>query len=287
MNRRTLLKASGGLAAGLFITRGTNAFAQGSSTPDGDFPSLTITVYDDRYDIPDGLTAGRYAVSVVNAGTSGSHSSMGRLPEGVTTDQVIADMSQESDTLPDWFMNAGYVGLPDWGAPGETRTGVVDLEAGTYFMFDPFSDRHAFATVADGAISEVEPRSDLTVEATEMRFVFPNGALSAGPATVKVANIGAIAHEMQIVAVPEGTTIDQMKELFSLPFDATPPPGNELAKILVDYHPAAAASILAAGHTCWLDIDLQPGTYAVLCALPFPGDEPHAMEGMLDIVTVS
>jgi hypothetical protein len=122
---------------------------------------------------------------------------------------------------------------------------------------------------------------------TEMRFILPEGGLPTGAKRLKVSNIGAIAHEFQVVAVPEGTTADQVVALFALPFDATPAPGDELAAILTDYHPAAATSIMAAGHTSWIDVDISPGTYAVLCAIPFPDGVPHAMQGMIEIVTLA
>ena len=286
MNRRTLLKGTGGIVVGSFMLQPRFAFAQETPVA-GELPTLTITIHDDSYDIPEGIMAGRYAVSVVNAGSSGSHSSLGRLPDGVTNDVVLASISSESDEDPDWFVNAGYVGLPDWGAAGETLTGVVDLVAGNYFMFDPFVARIGFATVLDGETSNVEPASDATIEMTEMRFILPDAGLRSGKSRLKVTNIGAIAHEFQVTTVPEGTTIDQMMELFSLPFDATPSPDFPLSQIFVDYHPAAATSILAAGHTSWIDVDIAPGTYAVMCMLPFPGGVPHAMEGMVEIVTIA
>lgn len=285
MNRRTLLKTTGGLTMGLLATRSPIAFAQGTPAA-GEFPALTITVKDDGYDIPTGLTAGRYAVSVVNNGTGPSHSSLGRLPDGVTQDEVMTSMASQSEDLPDWFIKAGYVGLPDWPAPGATITGVVDLPAGNYFMFDPFSTRSAFTTVGAGEIPTAEPASTATVELTEMHFILPETGLPTGKSVLKISNIGAIAHEFQVLAVPEGTTADQVIALFSLPFDATPTPGDPLAEVMTNYQPAAASSIIGAGITSWIDADLAPGAYAVLCALPFPGGVPHAMEGMLEIVTI-
>jgi hypothetical protein len=195
-------------------------------------------------------------------------------------------MSSGSAELPDWFLNAGYVGLPDWPAPGETRTGVVDLPAGNYFMFDPFSDRHAFVTVVEGGEIGPEPLAQATIEMTEMRFVLPESR-RAGPARLKISNIGALAHEFQMLAVPEGTTANQIAALFAMPEDATPAPDDELARTLANYAPAAATSILGAGLTSWIDVDLAPGTYAVICALPFPSGMPHVMEGMLEIVTLA
>lgn len=285
MNRRTLLKGTGGLAMGLLATRTTIAFAQGTPTS-AEFPELTITITDDAFDIPEGLTAGRYAVSIVNNGSGPSHSSLGLLPDGVTFDQVQTDMQSESEDLPDWFLNAGYVGLPDWPVPGKPLTGVVDLPAGNYFMFDPFSTRAAFTTVGPGEISAIEPESTATVELTEMHFILPDAGLPSGAAVLKISNIGAIAHEFQVLAVPDGTTADQVAALFALPEDATPVPGDALQEALFNYSPAAATSIIGAGITSWIDVDLAPGTYAVLCALPFPDGVPHAMEGMLEIVAI-
>lgn len=286
MNRRTLLKSTGGLTLGLLVSPSTIAFAQATPTS-GEFPTLTITVKDDGYDIPEGLTAGRYTVNVVNNGSGPSHSSLGRLPEGTTQEEVLDFMTSESEDLPDWFVNAGYVGLPDWPAPGETRTGIVDLPAGNYFMFDPFSARGGFTTVGAGEIPGTEPESTATVELTEMHFILPETGLPSGASVLKISNIGAIPHEFQVLAVPEGTTADQIVGLFALPFDATPIPGDPLSEMLANYAPVAASSIIGAGITSWIGADLPPGTYAVLCALPFPDGVPHAMQGMVEIVTIS
>ncbi len=287
MNRRTMLKGTGGLAASIFIARDAKVRAQATPVTTGEFPSLTITITDDGFDIPEGLTAGRYAVSVVNAGTSPSHCSLGLLPEGVTNDQVMADMASESEALPEWFLNAGYVGLPDWPAPGETRTGIIDLPEGNYFMFDPFSTRAGFTTVGAGDAFGVEPDAAAEVELTEMHFILPDGGLPTGPVRLEIANIGAIPHEFQVLPVPEGTTADQIVALFALPEDATPVPGDALQEALFAYQPVAATSIIGAGITSWIDMDLAPGTYAVICALPFPDGVPHAMQGMLEIISIA
>src|SRR5690349_10992647 len=126
MNRRTLLKSTSGLTLGLLASRSTIAFAQGTPASE-DYPTLDIVITDDGFTIPEGLTAGRYAVTVTNNGTTPSHCPMGRLPDGVTNEQVLAFMQTGSEELPDWFLSAGYVGLPDWATPGGSVTGVVDF----------------------------------------------------------------------------------------------------------------------------------------------------------------
>lgn len=287
MNRRAFLQGTGGLAAGFLLFRPTIAAAQG--TPgSGEFPELTITVTDDGFAIPEGLTAGRYAVTVMNNGSTPSHCPMGSLPNGVTNDQVLDFMKSGSEDLPDWLLDAGYVRLPDWAMPGGSATGVVDLPAGNYVMFDPFSTRIAFATVAGGSgESAPEPESVATIDLEEMAIVLPESGLPPGPSRLKIQNVGAMAHELGVLPVPTGTTATQISALFSLPDTATPAPDDALGQALVNFQPVAGMGILAKSRTAWLDVDLAPGTYATLCMLPFPAGVFHAMEGMLAVVTIT
>ena len=287
MNRRTLLKGTSGFAAGLLLTRSTIAFAQSTPTA-GKFPELAITITDDGFTLPDGLTTGRYAVTVTNNGSTPSHCPMGRLPEGVTNDQVLEFMQSGSEELPDWFLNTGYVGLPDWAVPGGSVTGIVDLAAGSYFMFDPFSTRYAFATVAEGNGTKAsDPESAATIELKEMEIILPADGLPSGPSRLKIQNVGAMAHELAVLAVPEGTTVEQISVLFTLPDTATPAQDDALGQALMNFQPVAGMSILAKTQTAWIDVDLPPGTYATMCMLPFPDGVFHAMEGMMAVVTIS
>lgn len=200
MNRRTLLKGTGSLTAVLLLDRTPTVFAQGTSVV-GEFSELTITITDDAFDLPDGLTAGRYAITLVNAGTTPSHCSLGLLPKSTTRDEVTTFMSTENnDTLPDWFLNAGYVGLPDWPAPGGSLTGVIDLDAGDYFMFDPFSGRCGFVTVGEAMFSPTIASRVLTYFSRPAPVsLFPTLTEREREILVLIAqgkNNAAIAHEL-------------------------------------------------------------------------------------------
>jgi hypothetical protein len=85
------------------------------------------------------------------------------------------------------------------------------------------------------------------------------------------------------VPVDPSFTDDDLQLMFSLPEDATPPPGvPELV-----YQPVAAIGILAPGHTSWLDVELAPGRYLGACMLPFTTGYPHAMDGMYHLFDVA
>lgn len=289
MHRRTLLKGTGGIAASLFLARGTHVVAQG--TPEsGSFPPLIITLTDSGFVVPEGTTAGRYAVSIVNESSVPSHSSLGLLPEGTDIAMVEEAMASETEEVPQWILDTKWVGLPDFGLPGETRTGIVDFPPGTYLGFSPFEEWFNIIEIGGEPIASdiADPEATLSVELNEMSFTWGQDAVLSGPQLLQVSNAGATLHDIQFYPVPDGTTVDHVMEVFMLEEGGTPTPDNPLSTISEDeFLPAVATSIVGQGVTTWLDIDLAPGTYMVMCPLPFPSGPPHAMLGMVEIITIS
>jgi hypothetical protein len=287
MNRRTLLKVSAASMAALALPTATRTLAQ--ATPEaGDLPELSITVRDDGFDIPDGLTAGRYAVSVINAGMAPAHASLGLLPVGIDLAMVEDAMASESEAVPQWMLDTKWVGLPDWGFPGETRTGIVDLPPGMYLGFSPFEGWFNIIEIPGETISVPDPAATVSVELVEMAFTWGQDALPSGPQLLQITNAGATLHDIQFLSVPEGATTDHAMEMFMLEeTGGTPSPDNLLANLNDEWAPVAACSILAPGVTTWIDIDLAPGSYLVMCPLPFPSGPPHAFLGMMEVITVA
>lgn len=285
MNRRTVLKATTAIATSLALGGGRTAMAR---SPDASgYPELTIAVTDQGFVVPEDVTAGRYAVRMVNEGTVPSHSSLGLLPAGTDLAMVEADMSSDSEEVPQWILDTRWVGLPDFGFPGETRTGIVDLEPGTYLGFSPFEGWFGIHEIPGDPISAPMPAATASVDLVEMSFIWGQDPLPSGPQLLAVVNTGTTLHDIQFLAVPDGTTTDHAMEMFMLEDGDSPSPDNPLAELVGDnFAPVAATSILSPGVTTWLDIDLAPGSYLVMCPLPFPSGPPHAMVGMLQIISV-
>jgi hypothetical protein len=287
--RRFLLVSLLGVIALLVRHRAIRA---AQATPDAtaanDLPALELTLTDAGFEIAQPLHAGRYRITVTNVGTSAdSHFALGKIPEDITDAQYEAFLAAMDDTEDLSFEEIAFVGVPDWPAPGESVSGVIDLEPGRHLLFDPFSGRASETLMIEGDVGEAaEPAADLTVELQEMEFVFPETSFGSAPMRWKLTNTGAMSHELAILPVsPEMTeeTFGHMLEvMMSLPEDATPPPG--LPEF--DYQPVAAIGILAPQHTSWLDVHLEPGHYMAVCMLPFGTGYPHAMDGMYRLFEV-
>ena len=166
MNRRTMV-AGAISAAALGSLRPTSLFAQ--STPaasNADYPDLLIVVTEDGFTVPQPLTAGRYRVTVRNDSTQPAHTGFGRLPDGARFEDF--DAMGEDAMKPvngHAFVDIEFVGQADWPAPGGgTATGVIDLQGGTYVLFDPIGPRTTIKVIVDGDAGEsARPRHQVGV----------------------------------------------------------------------------------------------------------------------------
>ncbi|HVL24132.1 MAG TPA: hypothetical protein VM450_08605 [Thermomicrobiales bacterium] len=283
LTRRTFL--AGSLAITSTLALRSPSLAQPFAVPSHtrtELLELALTLTDSGFELAHPLIAGRYHVTVKNNGTSPvSHFGFGKIPDRITDAQYeewlqsIGTDKERTDILA--FEDIAFVGVPDWPPPGGSASGVVDIAPGRYLLFDPIGDRGATTVMVDGQpVDAVEPASDLTVTLREMQINLPDAAFTTAPVRWKIENTGTMSHEVAIVPVDPAFTEDDLKLLFSLPEDATPPPGVPA----FDYQPVAAIGILAPGHTSWLDVQLKPGHYLGACMLPFSTGYPHAMDGM-------
>ncbi len=294
MNRRMFVTGSLGMAAVVTLPRpihATQAVPNASPIPEMVPPALEVTLTDTGFEFPQPLNAGRYRVTVANAGTSAeSHTAIGKIPDRVTDAQYDAWMEslqqtdgQGGETEAMSWDDIEFIGMPDWPPPGGKVTGVVDLAPGRYFLFDPFSGRGYRRLMVDGEfVAAAEPDADVTVTLSEMEIDLPDAAFTTAPVRWKIENSGAMSHEVAVIPVSPDFTEEHLQMLFTLPEDATPPPG--IPEFV--YQPVAAIGILAKQHTSWLDVQLKPGHYLAACMLPFGTGYPHAIDGMYRFFTV-
>lgn len=290
MHRRTFISASLGLAAIARLpapSRATQSTPSASGTTP-ELPALTLTLTDTGFEIDQQLRSDRYQITVNNAGTlSQSHFALGKIPDDVTDAEYEAFLEAQDDTKSLSFEDIAFVGVPDWPAPGDSVSGVIDLAPGRYLLFDPFVGREPRTLmVTGGPVRAQEPASDLTVELREMEIDLPESAYTSQPKRWKIANMGAMSHELAVLPVSPSFTATQFEQvlsvMMSLPEDATPPPG--LPEFV--YQPVSAMGILAPQHTSWLDVQLAPGRYLAVCMVPFGTGYPHAMDGMYRVFDV-
>jgi hypothetical protein len=285
-------------------------------------PELAITATTDTFEgVPAETAAGRYVVTLTAAPDVefGAGVEFLMLPEDVTFDDFMAmfagppadtagaaEGTPASEPMASPVAGGGEPGLPEWyyqptwlGAlplmPGFTSQVILDLRPGTYVTWagDPFSlqapvELRVTGEAATPTAAE-EPAAGATLTMFEYGFTF-DGQLMPGQQVLKVTNVGAQPHFTVLVHPTEPVTKEQVGMLLEAEMAGTPPADVAAAAGVSnpdEWGFAAYAGTLSMGGVEWIPVDLEPGTYVLVCFVPEIGSGiPHAYQGMYDVITV-
>jgi hypothetical protein len=175
-----------------------------------------------------------------------------------------------------------WIGGPNGVAPAATQSVVVDLEPGNYVVacLMPAADGQSHAAKGMLATLEVTPadsRPDPSraalpeVELHEFSFTLPE-KFGTGP--VNIVNKGSMIHEIDLVRLNDGATIDDVLLYESTRSGAEP------------YTHVGGTTFLNPGEHQRIDLDLPAGEYAALCFLPTREHKQHLTLGMAKHFTV-
>jgi hypothetical protein len=118
----------------------------------------------------------------------------------------------------------------------------------------------------------------------EYTFEIP-ASVTSGPQIWEMGNTGTQPHFLVLFGVPDGTTMNQVLATVNTFMTGTPAAD---ALGFEDIHDVYDSSFISPGQHTWIQLDLDPGTYAAVC---FFGDkatgQPHALLGMITVFTVS
>jgi hypothetical protein len=204
-----------------------------------------------------------------------------KLAEGKTLDNLLAET--RGDKLPEWAVS---VGGPNTPAPGEQATPItLDLEPGNYAALCVIPAPDGIPHVAKGMSTSfvvapsqaraAAPDADITLVLADYDFRFST-PLSAGKHVIDVRTEAPQAHEVLLVQLAPGKSLNDIMEWVAKPNG--PPPGK----------PIGGTVGIAPGKANLLEVDLQPGEYALICFIPDHKDgKPHFMHGMMKQITVS
>ena len=237
---------------------------------------------DFSFDAPDSITAGWTTFHLVNDGPSLHHVQLVRLDSGKTA-QDLATAMKNPGPPPSWALFVGGPNAPD---PGGQVDATLNLSAGNYVMlclvdvpggvphFTKGMVRPIKVTAATGSTG-TEPTSDVTVSLADYKFSV-QGTLNAGKHTVKVVNNGPQPHEIEVVRLAPGKTIDDLNAWMKNP--QGPPPANALGGV----------DAILPTMTAYFTADFTPGNYALLCFIPDAKDgKPHLEHGMIKQFKIS
>jgi hypothetical protein len=222
-------------------------------TPETAAPEeVTLTLDDSGYQAGGTLEAEPVTITVTNETDAPHMTFFARLNDGVTQAQIEKSMKKGPDAIFPLITVAG--GAPET-EPGGTSSVTVDLPEGTYLVIDPEADGPppvGFFEVTAATGPEVEaPEADWSIEAGD--FYFETTDPVSGPSLVEISNEGEQGHEVILAKAPAKSRKDEVG------FYLAPPPGGRM----------------------WVEIDLEPGDYKLLCFFPDPKTEkPHVKLGM-------
>jgi hypothetical protein len=239
------------------------------------------------------VPAGLVQVNITNDGEEEHQATIVRLHDDTTLDEFAAAGASDPTGAAALALVDGYGG-PNSAAPqGGTASATSNLVAGEYLMicFIPAPDGAPHAahgmltpfTVTDTPAADTTLADDElagTITTTEFAFELANragdpvDALESG--VYRLRNDGAQAHEAAVYELLDGATVDDF-----LAFDPATATGPPPAR------PAGGVSAVIGSNSVssYLDVDLTPGEYVLMCFLPDVSDggdgAPHFTHGMV------
>lgn len=240
---------------------------------------VNVTGRDYAFDIPDTIRGGLVEITFANAGREPHFAGIGRVAQGRTFADVekalTSPPSAQPPPGPPPFEDIGGVATAD---PDERARISLNLPAGTYAMYCLIPSPDGVSHAAKGMIKEVTviegtegrlPASVATVTGTDFSL-HPLPALEAGVNVVRLRNEGKQLHELNLVELGAGKTVEDVVAWHRQP--TGPPPMRFLGGVAI-----------APGEEATTELEYEAGpNYAFICAIPdFLGDfQPHITKGM-------
>lgn len=248
---------------------------------------VTLTATDYAFEAPDTIPAGFTTFRMVNNSDQFHMAQLIKLEGGRTLDDFLQAYSEAFRTVgprPEWAQRLGGPGVAE--PHGESNT-TQHLEAGSYAwicLVNPPPDRmphvmkgmaHPFVVRANGATaaSRAAPEAAVVIRLVDYAFSV-SAPLTAGRHMIRVENAGAEPHEVGLMRLAPGKTMQDL-EAWMQTFQG-PPPASSVGGV----------SSLAANTEAYFEADLTPGDYVLICLVTAPDGRPHTEHGMIHHIRI-
>ncbi len=284
MSTWTKVRAAGITAAAAVVAA---ACGRAEATPKGDAAAeprvVTVVARDFAFQAPDQVPAGLVTFRLENRGQNLHHMQILKLDEGKTLDDLLAAM-RNPGPMPAWVHEAGGPNAPD---PGKDANATMLLQPGTYallcFVDIPDHVPHVMkgmvkllrVTPAAAPAALTAPTGDVTMTLSDYTFTLSK-PITAGAHTIRVQNGAEQSHEVELIKLAPGKTVDDL--MAWMQNMQGPPPASAIGGIAGMRH----GDVQSFSH------DFTPGDYVLICFVPDARDgKPHFMHGMVQKFTVS
>lgn len=280
------------------------------------YPTLDVTVTSTGYEgIPAELSADRYLVTVTPSDGIDYGAGVGFVqPNDMSVEAFLAatmgsspEASPEASVAPveaspatggasanplDALLAATFAGGAH-SLAGEPMQVVLDLTPGQWiaWAFEPEAPQQPVSFTVTGNMpgDPAEPAASATLAMSEYDIAVSQGALTAGTQVIKVENIGAQPHFLDLYKGPDSFTEAQVETVLNEQMQAEmtgTPPGYSDLNPDEDFDEVFVTTTQSTGIANWFSIDLESGTYMAICFFPGPDGVPHAYHGMYSVIGV-
>jgi hypothetical protein len=237
---------------------------------------------DFAFDAPAQVPAGAVTIQLENHGKELHHAHLIKLEDGKTVQDLAAALKTHGPP-PSWMK---FVGGPNGVAPGQQSNATSVLEPGQYAYLcvipGPDGIMHAAkgmvqpfeVTAAPSAAANTLPGTDVTIKLVDFDFE-SSKPLKAGKQRIMVENAGPQAHEIVLVKLAPGKTVED----FATWAESMkgPPPAE----------PVGGVGVLEKGMRGTFTADLAAGDYGLICFVPDAKDgKMHLFHGMMKNIKV-
>jgi len=261
---------------------------------------VTVSTADYKFHAPDTISAGWTTLRFANNGDDIHYAHIVRLDSARSVTDLVAAYAEAirtSAARPKWVRRFGG---PGGTAPGDTSAVTQYLEAGNYVWicpvedeagnphfgrgeYQPFVVRPASRDIARDA---ARPAETTTIRQLDFSFAF-DPPLQAGHHTIRVENAGAEAHDLTLLKLLPGATLEQVRawlnpEKARRPGQSSDPGVSPESLVTL----AGGIATIAPGMEAFFDADLAPGEYVLACMATAPDGRSHIEHGMIQQVRI-
>ena len=248
---------------------------------------------------PDTVDAGWTTFQFSNNGDDIHYAHIVQLDSGRTALELLeayAEAIRMSAPRPNWIRRFGG---PGGAAPGGSSAVTQNLEPGSYVWICPVEDTAGHPHFAKGeskafvvraatnpAGQAPPPVATAVIRLLDFTFTV-DSQLKAGRHTIRVENAGLEPHDLVMLKLAPGETLEQVRAFLN-PERARRPgeAGQPLPPLKSLELLAGGIAVIAPGMHVFFQTDLTPGEYVLVCMTTAPDGRAHIEHGMIQQIRI-
>ena len=262
-------------------------------------PVVPLSSANYAFHAPDTVDAGWTTFQFSNNGDDIHYAHIVQLDSGRTVKELLeayAEAIRTSAARPTWIKRFGG---PGGAAPGGSSAVTQNLEPGSYVWICPVEDSAGHPHFAKGeskafvvraatnpAGQAPPPVASAMIRLMDFTFTV-DSQLKAGRHTIRVENGGLEPHDLVMMKLAPGETLDQVRSFLN-PERARRPDeaGQPLAPLKSLELLAGGIAVIAPGMHVFFQTDLTPGEYVLVCMTTAPDGRAHIEHGMIQQIRI-